>query len=139
MNIDLDALQALAEKATQGEGQHIYTDPRDDNNWRANHAWHLACSPSFILSLIARIRELEGDTGKSADTERLDWLDDVNRKANERNSTKYGWKFDINHNRAALTDHNWPAVSIREAIDDARGRAAPEGGNLSTAQTAQEE
>lgn len=54
------------------------------------------------------------------DAERLDWLDDVNRRSNERNGTTYGWKFDINHNRAALTDHNLPALSIREAIDKAK-------------------
>jgi len=55
-----------------------------------------------------------------ADTERLDWLDRVNTGANARNGTKYGWKFDINHNRAALTDCNMPALSVREAIDSAR-------------------
>jgi hypothetical protein len=54
-----------------------------------------------------------------ADTSRLNWLDEVNRRANERNGTVYGWRFDINHNRAALTDHNLPALTIRQAIDEA--------------------
>jgi|GEM_PF-2059712 len=58
------------------------------------------------------------------DGERLDWLDEVNRKANERNGTVYGWRFDINHNRAALMDHNWPALSIRAAIDAAINKGA---------------
>jgi hypothetical protein len=53
------------------------------------------------------------------DAERLDWLDEINRQTNEHYGTTYGWKFDINHNRAALMDHNWPALSIREAIDAA--------------------
>jgi|GEM_PF-3515105 len=56
-HIDLDALQAAAEAATQGEGQHIYTDPRDDNNWKANADWHRACSPAVILALIDRLRK----------------------------------------------------------------------------------
>lgn len=54
------------------------------------------------------------------DAERLDWLESVNLRSNERNGTVYGWKYDINHNRAALTDHNLPALTIREAIDAAR-------------------
>jgi len=57
-----------------------------------------------------------------ADTDRLDWLDQVNQRANARNGSKYVWKFDINHNRAALTDMNKPALSIRAAIDQARSR-----------------
>jgi len=61
-----------------------------------------------------RVRELEEDK------ERLDWLDAVNLRMNERNGSVYGWKYDINHNRASLTDHNLPALTIREAIDCAR-------------------
>ena len=64
---------------------------------------------------------LEADPIRS-DTERLDWLDAVNAKANERNGTSYGWAFDINQNRAALTDHNHPARTIRQAIDVAACR-----------------
>lgn len=58
----------------------------------------------------------------TADTERLDWLDSVNTKTNARNNTCYGWKFDINHNRAALTDHNLPALHVRAAIDAVRAQ-----------------
>jgi len=58
------------------------------------------------------------------DAERLNWLDEVNRRTNERNGTVYGWKFDMNHNRAALMDHNFPALSIRAAIDAARQQQA---------------
>lgn len=57
---------------------------------------------------------------QSEDTARLDWLDTVNMRANGWNKTVYGWKFDINHNRAALTDCNLPALTVREAIDAAR-------------------
>lgn len=56
-----------------------------------------------------------------ADTSRLDWLDAVNQRTNERIGTVYGWKFDLNHNRAALSDHNLPALTVRQAIDKARG------------------
>ena len=51
------------------------------------------------------------------DAERLDWLDSVNKQTNERNRTTY---CDMNHNRFALSDHNFPALSVREAIDAAR-------------------
>ena len=54
------------------------------------------------------------------DRNRLDWLDQINRRTNEHYGTKYGWKFDINHNRAALTDHNFPVLTVREAIDAAK-------------------
>jgi hypothetical protein len=54
-----------------------------------------------------------------ADTWRLDWLDAVNKRTNERNGTVYGWRYDINHNRAALTDMHSPALTVREAIDTA--------------------
>ena len=59
------------------------------------------------------------------DTARLDWLDQVNTRTNDRAGTSYGWKFDINHNRAALTDHNLPALHVRAAIDEARFKSAP--------------
>ncbi len=54
-----------------------------------------------------------------ADEGRLDWLDLVNIKSNERNGTVYGWRFEQNHLRASLTDHHAPHKSVREAIDDA--------------------
>ncbi len=72
-------------------------------------------------------RQLAERDAQAKDAERLDWLDEVNRKTNERNGTRYGWKFDINHNRAALMDHNWPAKSIREAIDAAMSGTAHAG------------
>lgn len=63
------------------------------------------------------------------DTARLDWLDQVNANTNERNGTRYGWRYDINHNRAALTDCNSPALTIREAINAAiQGRHDPHPG-----------
>jgi hypothetical protein len=54
------------------------------------------------------------------DTARLDWLDSMNRRTNEHYGTTYGWRFDLNHNRGAmLADHHIPALSVREAIDEA--------------------
>jgi hypothetical protein len=55
----------------------------------------------------------------TTDTDRLDFLDRVNANTNRRCGTTYGWKYDINHNRAALTDSNLPALTVREAIDAA--------------------
>src|SRR6185437_15510877 len=65
-------------------------------------------------------REVERRREAEADTARLDWLDKVNRNMNERNGSHYGWRYEINHLRAALTDHNYPPLTIREAIDAAR-------------------
>lgn len=59
------------------------------------------------------------------DTERLDWLDTVTERMNRRYGTVYGWRYDINHNRAALTDHNLPALTIRQAIDECMATARP--------------
>jgi hypothetical protein len=70
-----------------------------------------------------RLKALVAADPVKADTDRLDWLDGVNKRANGRNSSTYGWKFDINHNRAALTDSNIPALSVRAAIDAARTRS----------------
>lgn len=58
----------------------------------------------------------------AADSARLDWLDEANRRANARNGTVYGWRVDVNHNRMALTDHNLPALSVRQAIDETMAR-----------------
>lgn len=52
------ALRALAE-AAEGNGEHIYTHPRDSNKWRENEAWHRAASPGAVLHLLDRIHELE--------------------------------------------------------------------------------
>lgn len=68
----------------------------------------------MLRTALAEIERLTQDRA------RFNWLDHVNANINERNGSKYGWKYDINHNRAALTDCNFPALSIREAIDAAR-------------------
>lgn len=92
------------------EGAQFYHAPK---------TWNEAADR--IADLERQLAELRQLTAQQVeDAARLDWLDAVNRQTNERHNTTYGWKFDINHNRAALTDHNLPALSIREAIDVAR-------------------
>lgn len=90
-----------------------------DCNWP-----HCGCDKvaSRVMEALAEEGWLNPDEAVwlQEDRARLDWLDTVNRNANERNGTVYGWKFDINHNRASLTDHNIPALSARDAIDRAR-------------------
>ncbi|KAA9181185.1 hypothetical protein F3K36_02200 [Delftia sp. BR1] len=51
-------LRVLAE-AAEGDGEHIYTHPRDSNKWRENEAWHRAASPGAVLHLLDRIHALE--------------------------------------------------------------------------------
>lgn len=58
------------------------------------------------------------------DIRRLSFLHLANKHMNEHNRTVYGWRLEANHNRIALTDHNLPALSVREAIDDAMEKAA---------------
>lgn len=58
------------------------------------------------------------------DIRRLNFLHLANKHMNERNRTVYGWKLEANHNRIALTDHNLPALSVRQAIDNAMDVAA---------------
>lgn len=60
-----------------------------------------------------------------SDADRLDYLDTCNTGFNHRNGTRYGWKLDWNHNRIALTDHNLPPLTVREAIDASRLKAPP--------------
>jgi hypothetical protein len=72
-----------------------------------------------MKSKTIKARARLASTRLSADTRRLNWLDEVNQRTNQRTGTVYGWRFDINHNRAALTDHNLPAVMVRQAIDEA--------------------
>lgn len=62
--IDKAQLRALAEAATQGEGQHVYTNPRDDNNWRANEQWHRAASPATIIALLDEVEALRADAAR---------------------------------------------------------------------------
>lgn len=60
-----------------------------------------------------------------ADTKRLDFLDRVNTNLNKQYGTTYGWKFDVNHNRCRvwLEDMHIPALSVRDALDQAMTQA----------------
>jgi hypothetical protein len=55
--------------------------------------------------------------GREQDSKRLDWLDEQNRRKNERHGSRYGWQYSENHNRIALEDHGYPARPVRRAID----------------------
>jgi hypothetical protein len=67
-------------------------------------------------AILALFRE-EGVDLEGADKRRLDYLDELNARQNEHYGTKYGWRININHNRVALEDHAYPALSVRQAID----------------------
>ncbi|XJC77668.1 hypothetical protein ACHFCA_16700 [Delftia tsuruhatensis] len=66
-------LRALAE-AAEGNGEHIYTHPRDSNKWRENEAWHRAASPGAVLHLLDRIAELEACKPLPLSDEQIDDL-----------------------------------------------------------------
>lgn len=79
---------------------------------RENDALH--ASVQFYHDMDARRRK---------DKARLDYLDCLNDRLNERSMSDYGWKLDINHNRVALSDSNAPSLSVREAIDEHMDKA----------------
>lgn len=80
--------------------------------------------------LVEYIAELKAAAGKQpetldspvTDTDRLDYLDSLNKEFNERNNSNYGWEIDWNHNRIALHDSDPMRKSVREAIDEHRER-----------------
>lgn len=56
------------------------------------------------------------------DTDRLDYLDSLNKEFNKRNNSNYGWEIGWNHNRIALHDIGPMGMSVRQAIDEHRER-----------------
>lgn len=81
---------------------------------------HVALSQSDPVMDALPDDEAAPAISESEDAARLDFLDAMNARKNEKNGTRYGWRLSENHNRIALEDHAWPAVSVREAIDAAR-------------------
>lgn len=82
--------------------------------------------PADWLTLVDEIECLQRELAILwQDAERLDYLDALNRKANERNRSRYGWQISINHNRVALTDNNHPQLTVREAIDAHKTGVSP--------------
>lgn len=63
-----------------------------------------------------RVRAREVLPNEVTDSQMLDFLDEMNKQKNERNGSRYGWRLEENHNRIALTDSNFPALSVRDAI-----------------------
>ena len=59
---------------------------------------------------------------KGDDTNRLDYLDQLNGKLNQKSGSKYGWRLEVNHNRVALMEHDPMKQSVREANDSHRAQ-----------------
>lgn len=73
---DMEELARLA-KAANKAPYHIYTNARDDNNWRANADFQEAASPDAVLALIAAVsqqRELPGAPLQAVDASRTEGL-----------------------------------------------------------------
>lgn len=64
----MEELALLAEAANKAP-HHIYTNARDDNNWRANAAFHAAASPDAVLGLIATAASSASRPARSGTTE----------------------------------------------------------------------
>lgn len=60
MTIDTTKLRELAQKADQGEGQHLYTHPRDTDNWEANVEYIAAANPAVVLALLDELDRTKG-------------------------------------------------------------------------------
>jgi hypothetical protein len=133
----IDHIRAYLEGETEEKGSYLFYRPSDDFiDGRIN----LLAIANIAIEICARIcaeadfddmgrcaAELRGlipeesDQPKlgPTDKERLDWLDQVNKATNDRIGTKYGWKFDINHNRAAFSDNDAGGRAVRQALDEA--------------------
>lgn len=62
---ELAAIKLAASRADQ-DGQHIYTHPRDSNNWLSNEAWHRVASPATFLVLLALIEAQQKQIAEQA-------------------------------------------------------------------------
>jgi hypothetical protein len=90
----LDNLETQARAADQ-DGQHIYTNPRDSDNWRANEIWHYLASPAAVLALIALARRAqpEGEAPQAEPVARViagEWGKKVAFLANGKDAPKVG-------------------------------------------------
>jgi len=76
-------------------------------------------------AIYAKLKAARGKV-KSADTKRLDFLDECTKRLNASHNSSYGWKFDMNYNRTSLqlADHHYPAETVRRAIDAEMRRCA---------------
>lgn len=68
MTTNREELKRLALAANPGP-HHIYTNPRDDNNWQANYAFQKEVSPDVVLSLLADLERAEAELKKIRDLE----------------------------------------------------------------------
>lgn len=112
---------------------HLRAQLAEREAQRAAAFAHIDILVADISQLQVKVSERDAQLAKGMeaaerDTERLDWLDAVTKRTNERCGTIYGWKFDINHNRASLSNHNHPPLTVRTAIDDAQQALAELGG-----------
>ncbi len=107
-----DTLRARAEQAEAEVAVAMKREEECLKNWSAD----MARLEAALAAALAQAREA------TADTARLDLLDQMTAKLNARFGTTYGWRVDWNHNRTSLslTDYNVPALSARAAIDAAR-------------------
>ncbi len=112
-NEDLKLYERLLKLLVASDGDDVLAVVEDIIKQRDEVTKELEASAKVCDALR---RELEQ---ARKDAERLNFLDAVNAESNKRNGTTYGWRFEVNHNRAALTDHNLPALSVRGAIDAA--------------------
>lgn len=62
----LDELVRLA-RAANPSPHHVYTFPRDDDNWKANADFHAAAGPDVVLALIEALRSSRTDAVASDD------------------------------------------------------------------------
>lgn len=75
----------------------------------------------FLSAVADEMSKLEKRSADS-DTERLDYLDQLNGKLNTKSGSNYGWRLEVNHNRVALMDHDPVKKTVREAIDGHRAQ-----------------
>lgn len=127
--VDLQSRLAESEKALEETKALVPTDPKHQDcvivlrsGWLALDKYiKFERDQAVAESGTLRSRLAAAESALKAaeeDTRMLDHLDKLNTEANARNGTVYGWRLETNHNRTALTDHNVPHKTVREAIRD---------------------
>jgi hypothetical protein len=109
----LEELERLA-RAANPSPHHVYTFPRDDDNWKANADFHAAAGPDIVLALIEALRSSRTDRSVTDDPA---WIVVKERDLLRQAIVRYG-----DRGRMGTVEPQ----ELQQAIDDAF-EAAPAG------------
>lgn len=118
---DYAKLKQLAAAADK-EGQHVYTSPRDSNNWEANRAFINEATADAVLEIIERMERavdaMNSDTGQELSFKHQAFV--AEEKCNELLAVMEKAAQEI-EKHGAVNNSKYPALWLREAIAKVRG------------------